>query len=144
MAAASQSSAVIGTYRILAKLVRRLPEKQQPGGWRQLREGYRKNAGEASPEKIDQLLEDAGKRISFLRMVTPKEATSSTEQAGVTRWVYRSTGEKDANGDATARKTRQVVSNWDGNNLDPCSVTRHKHHLRKLGFVTNQHAKGMF
>ena len=89
MAAASQSSAVIGTYRILAKLVRRLPEKQQPGGWRQLREGYRKNASEASPEKIDQLLEDAGKRISFLRMVTPKEATSSTEQAGVTRWVYR-------------------------------------------------------
>lgn len=157
-AAATQSSVVIGTYRSLAKLVRRLPEQKRPGAFTQLREGYRKNANETSPERIANLIEEAGKRIAFLRIVTPKDmwrstsnsvestsssSSASTNQSGVTRWVYRS-GEKDANGEATVRKSRQVVSNYDGNNLDPCSVKRHNHHLKKLGFVNNQHAKGMF
>mmetsp|Transcript_30234 Transcript_30234/g.54748 ORF Transcript_30234/g.54748 Transcript_30234/m.54748 type:complete len:170 (-) Transcript_30234:77-586(-) len=160
MAAASQlsqSSIVIGTYRALAHLVRRLPEKQQPGAWRQLRDGYRKNADETSPEKITNLIHEAGKKIAFLRIVTPKDmwqntsnplenaasSSSTTNQAGVTRWVY-SSGEKAANGEATMRKTRQLVSNYNGGNLDPCSVKIHNHHLKKLGFVNNLHAKGMF
>ena len=115
MAAVSQSSIVISTYRSLARLVRQLPDKQQLGAWKEMREGYRKNAKETSPDKISHLIEEAGKKIAFLRIVTPKKATN---QSGVTRWVYRSSGEKDANGRATMRKTRQVVSNFDGNNLD--------------------------
>ena len=160
MASVSQSSIVIGTYRALAELVRRLPGKQQPGAWRQLREGYRKNADERSPEKIANLIKQAGEKIAYLRIVTPKNmwrsnasnslensassSSSTTNQAGVTRWVYRSSGEKDADGQARMRKTRQVVSNYNGSNLDPCSVKRHHGHLKKLGFVNNLHAKGMF
>ena len=157
MAAVNQSSIVIGTYRSLAQLVRRLPEKQQSGAWRQLREGYRNNADETSPEKITHLIHEAGKKIAFLRIVTPKDmwqktsdsiehaaaSSQTTNQAGVTRWVYRKSG-KDANGQATMRKTRQAVSNFNGSNLDQCSVNRHNHHLKKLGFVNNLHAKGMF
>jgi hypothetical protein len=141
MATVSQSAIVIGTYRSLAKLVCRLPEKQQTGAWTELREGYRKHAHETSPDKITNLIEEAGKKIAFLRIVTPK---APKNQTGVSRWVYRSSGETDADGKATLRKSRQVLSNFDGNNLDPCSVTRHNHHLKRMGFVNNLHAKGLF
>ncbi len=141
MAALSQSSIVISTYRSLAKLVCRLPEKQQSGAWRELREGFRKNTDETSPDAIANLIEEAGKKIAFLRIVTPK---APTNQTGVSRWVYRSSGDKDADGRATLRKSRQVVSNWDGNNMDPCSVKRHNSHLKRMGFVNNLHAKGLF
>ena len=195
-AKASQSSIVIGTYRALAQLVRRLPEKQRPGAWRELREGYRRNADETSPERISELISEAGKKIAYLRIITPKDmwrsnattvidddeteasqattappggspappqeirkdlrkrmfldddeteaSQAATTQAGVTRWVYKSGGEKDANGEATPRKRRQVVSNFDGNNLDPCSVNRHNYQLKRMGFVNNLHAKGLF
>ena len=140
-AAASQSSIVIGTYRSLAKLVRQLPEKQQPRAWNELREGYRKNANETCPEKITQHIEEAGKKIAFLRIVTPKKATN---QSGVNPWVYRSSGEKDAEGKATVRKSHRVVSNFDGSNLDPCSVKTHNQQLKRMGFANNLHAKGLF
>ena len=146
LASASSSSAVvISTYRSLAKLVNRLPEKQRPGARNQLREGFRRNANETSPEKITQLIHEAGEKIAFLRIVTPKAgAGKNNNQSGVTRWVYRSSGEKDTERLATRRKTGMVVSNFDGNNLDPCSVTRHNNHLKRMGFVNNLHAKGLF
>lgn len=137
----SQSTIIIGTYRSLAKLVCRLPEQQQSAAWAQLREGYRKHMNESSPERITELIEEAGKKIAFLRIVTPKERGIQT---GVSRWVYRTTGEKDANGKTTLREARQTVSNWDGKNLDPCSVNRHQGQLKRMGFVNNLHAKGLF
>ncbi|KAL7522806.1 hypothetical protein ACHAWX_007543 [Stephanocyclus meneghinianus] len=154
VASATKSSIVISTYRSLAKLVRRMPEKQRSGAWKQLREGYRRNMNETCPEKIDQQIEEAGKKIAFLRIVTPKDMwrnaseelnqVSSTNQRGVTRWVYRSSGEKDADGKATPRKSGQVVSNFTGSNLDPCNVKRHNQQLKRMGFVNNLHAKGLF
>ncbi|KAL3769801.1 hypothetical protein ACHAWU_010309 [Discostella pseudostelligera] len=146
MTSASQSPAVvISTYRSLAKLVSRLPEKQRTGAWNQLREGFRRHADETSPEKIAQLIHEAGEKIAFLRIVTPKPMPGKNNtQSGITRWVYRSSGEKDAGGHGTKRKTGMVVSNFDGNNLDPCSVTRHNHQLKRMGFVNNLHAKGLF
>jgi len=53
--------------------VLRLPQKQQTGAWKQLREGYRKNAEETSPEKITNLIEAAGEKNACLRIVTPKD-----------------------------------------------------------------------
>ena len=96
---------------------------------------------EKDSSTIDELIEEAGKKIAFLRIVTPKD---STNQSGVTRWVYKSSGEKDAEGKATARKTGQVVSNFTGNNFDPCNVKRHNQQLKRMGFVNNLHAKGLF
>ena len=140
-AAVNQSAIVISTYRSLARLIRQLPDKQQLGAWSELREGYRKNADETSSEKISHLIEEAGKKIAFLRIVTPKKASN---QSGVNRWVYNSSGEKDANGKATMRKSHKVVSNFDGNNLDPCSVKTHNQQLKRMGFSNNLHAKGLF
>ena len=37
-----------------------------------------------------------------------------------------------------------VVSPYDGKNLDPQSVTRHRQNLKRMGFINNAHAKGMF
>ena len=156
----SQSEVVINTYRSLAKLVRRLPEKQQTGAWTQLRDGYRKHANESCPDKISDLIQEAGKKIAFLRIITPKDmwrtttsevvggdetaAQQETTQSGVTRWVYRSSGEKDANGKPIMRKSGRVVSSYDGKNLDPCSVNRHNGQLKRMGFANNLHAKGLF
>lgn len=110
-----------------------------------MREKFRRNATETSPEKIDQLIHEAGETIAFLRIITPKVGVgSNANQSGTTRWVYRSTGEKETGIKATRRKTGIVVSNFDGDNLDPCSVTRHKSHLKRMGFVNNLHAKGLF
>ena len=105
-----------------------------------MRDGYRQNIDETDPHSIDQLIEEAGKKIAFLRIVTPKETTN---QSGVTRWVYKSGG-KDADGKATARRTGHVVSNFNGSNMDPCNVKRHNQHLKRMGFVNNLHAKGLF
>lgn len=155
----NQSTIVINTYRSLAKLVRRLPYKQQTGAWKQLRDGYRKHADETSSEKIADLIQEAGKKIAFLRIVTPKDmwrttsnaavgeeaiTTQETNQSGVTRWIYRSSGEKDADGKPIMRKSGRVVSSYDGKNLDPCSVNRHNAQLKRMGFANNLHAKGLF
>ena len=51
--------------------------------------------------------------------------------------------ESDATGTLRDAKGR-VVSNWDGKNLDPCSVKIHKQQLHRAGFVNNHHAKGVF
>ena len=72
--------------------------------------------------------------MSFLRMITPKERASRT--AGT--WVYKD-GERLEHAGGTLRD-----SNGDGKNLDPDSVKRHKHQLKRAGFVNNAHAKGYF
>eukprot|EP00980_Cylindrotheca_fusiformis_P008571 scaffold1820_cov129-Cylindrotheca_fusiformis.AAC.12 len=123
-------------YRSLAKLVKRLPEKEIEKGWEELRTSFRTPLR----EPIEDRLKEADKRMGFLRMITPKDKPAK----GGT-WVYRngklvegqSSGSRiDMNG--------RVVSNFDGKNLDPCSVKRHNQQLKRAGFLNNQHAKGYF
>mmetsp|Transcript_5072 Transcript_5072/g.12843 ORF Transcript_5072/g.12843 Transcript_5072/m.12843 type:complete len:198 (-) Transcript_5072:403-996(-) len=60
------------------------------------------------------------------------------------RWIYRN-GERLEVSEGTVRDSKgRVVSNWDGKNLDPEQVKRHNHHLKRLGFRNNAHAKGIF
>jgi len=51
------------------------------------------------------------------------------------------TGKVTWRGDGGGRK---AVSNWDGKNLDPEAVQRHRQQLRRAGFENNAHAKGFF
>ena len=150
-AAASQRATVLSTYRILSRLVRCMPEGKQAAGLKELREGYRKNIA-AAEDEVQDLINEAGKKIAYLRIITPKRewtgsaaAAASEERSedGTTRWVYSSDG-KSADGKGTVRRTGQVHSNWDGKNLDPCSVKRHNQQLKRAGFVNNLHAKGLF
>lgn len=107
-------------------------------------------------------LEEAASRLSVLKMATPRRPTTwrqSTRTAtadsskggkgGVVggRWIYKD-GKRYNLNDEHAPTLRdgsgRVVSNWDGNNLDPDSVKRHTQQLHRAGFVNNAHAKGFF
>ena len=146
MSAANQRTTVISTYRTLSRLIRSLPESQRPNAVSELRQGYRKHAA-APQEDVKDLIEEAGKKIAYLRIITPKRewtngANSTASEDGTTRWIYSSDGK--AEGKARVRKSGQVHTNWDGKNLDPCSVKRHNQQLKRAGFVNNLHAKGLF
>lgn len=105
-------------------------------GLQELRTTFRKALGEN--ESVDARLQDADKRISFLKMITPKD-----KPAKGGKWVYKNG--KQVEGESGTQFNRgRVHSNWDGKNLDPCSVKRHNQQLNRAGFVNNQHAKGFF
>jgi hypothetical protein len=132
---------VASAYRALAVLIRRLPKHQQPAAFSELRLGFRENAN-AEKSDIPNLLQAAEKKASFLRIMTPKKR--SQESGGTTTYLYRKNGEMEEGGKGTKIKTGKVHTNWDGRNLDPCSVKRHYAGLRRGGFVNNLHAKGIF
>lgn len=80
-------------------------------------------------------------RLSFLRItnVKPKQ-----QQSGAGRWVYKD-GKRLENVGGTLRDaTGKVVSSYDGKNLDPEAVSRHRKGLKRAGFINNAHAKGIF
>lgn len=134
------SNQVRQKYRDLAKLVKKLPDKNSfEKGWQELRTIFRKPLQVG--ETLDTRLQAADDRISFLRIVTPKD-TSKT-QGGT--WVYKDGKRLEGHSAATTRDSNgKVHTNWDGKNLDPCNVKRHNQQLKRAGFVNNAHAKGIF
>eukprot|EP00568_Trieres_chinensis_P001499 CAMPEP_0183295354 /NCGR_PEP_ID=MMETSP0160_2-20130417/3340_1 /TAXON_ID=2839 ORGANISM="Odontella Sinensis, Strain Grunow 1884" /NCGR_SAMPLE_ID=MMETSP0160_2 /ASSEMBLY_ACC=CAM_ASM_000250 /LENGTH=156 /DNA_ID=CAMNT_0025456823 /DNA_START=55 /DNA_END=525 /DNA_ORIENTATION=- len=147
--AVGNRSAVLSTYRSLLRYSFSLSGENRARALKELRGKYRENAG-ASPDAVDALIEKADKRLAFLRMSTPKNEWAARglsiggNQAGETRWVYGSDGKEDGSEGTPRKGSGRVVSNWDGKNLDPCSVKRHYHGLKRLGFKNNLHAKGIF
>ena len=193
----STQAVVRQKYRLLGRMIRKLPEENPYSsrrgsnhqltadkGWEQLREGFRKPVSPG--ETLERRLKNADDKIAFLRMITPKESTvtatssisspsttqdeteavtsgtsSSSSSSGQAfgfagsggnsangtrggRWIYRN-GERLEVSEGTVRDSKgRVVSNWDGKNLDPEQVKRHNHHLKRLGFRNNAHAKGIF
>ena len=132
-----KTEAVRKSYRELYRLIQRLDPSQQQKSIDELRSSYRKDI--EKDEDVDSLLHEAGKKIAYLRIVTPKKKPSSDSG----RWIYKN-GEVMSDENATARNSGRVVSNWNGSNLDPCSVKRHNQQLKRAGFVNNLHAKGIF
>ena len=81
--------------------------------------------------------------------------TSNTSSSGVGggrgsfgggRWVYKNGERIEISGSSsTVRDSKgRVISNWDGKNLDPDSVKQHNHQLKRMGYLNNSHAKGIF
>ena len=81
---------------------------------------------------MSEAIQQAFSSLSYLKMITPKSSWKEGE-GGITRLVI---GSDDKKG--------RVVTNWHGKNLDPESVSRHKHTLKRAGFMNNRHAKGVF
>jgi hypothetical protein len=136
-AKALKASTVRTVYRELARLIKLTPDATK--SQKMLQTDFRKPLGPES--SVEQRLEVAEQKLSFLRMTTVK--TRPSGQSG--RWIYKD-GEKlqsDAGGTLRDSKGR-VISNFDGNNMDPESVTRHRKSLKRAGFVNNEHAKGVF
>lgn len=140
------TASVIHAYRNLAALIRRLPKDQQPAALSQLRNGFRKNANVKQANVVSDLLMEAEKKASFLRIITPmKQTTANNKYGGITTYVYKKNGEiVEENSRGRNRKSGNVHTNWDGRNMDPCAVKRHNAGLRRAGFVNNTHAKGIF
>jgi hypothetical protein len=135
----SSSTIVRQKYRELARLIQLLPEKKYPPekSWEELRHSFR--APLAVTESAECRVTRAEQRLAFLRMITPK--TRQSGEGG--RWLYKN-GKRVEGGATTRDSNGKVVSNWDGKNLDPDNVKRHNHHLKRLGFRNNAHAKGIF
>mmetsp|Transcript_11268 Transcript_11268/g.15858 ORF Transcript_11268/g.15858 Transcript_11268/m.15858 type:complete len:135 (-) Transcript_11268:1403-1807(-) len=125
------------SYRTLARLIQRQPDPVK--GMKELRSSFRKELKQ--DETIEDRVREAGEQIAYLRIITPKDRSRSTGSGG--RWVYKD-GKAVEGGNATSQIGDRVHTNWDGSNLDPCSVKRHSASLKRAGFVNNLHAKGIF
>mmetsp|Transcript_16740 Transcript_16740/g.20451 ORF Transcript_16740/g.20451 Transcript_16740/m.20451 type:complete len:149 (+) Transcript_16740:154-600(+) len=143
---------VLSTYRTLYRLIHRLPDKQHDPiqNIQLLRSSYRSNAMIQDENEINQCILKAGEKIAYLRIITPKRLSSSssfTSESSSKRFIYTKDGvvELDGDGGGTKRDSNgRVISNWDGKNLDPCSIKTHNGQLKRMGFVNNLHAKGIF
>lgn len=141
MVVESQTSSIVrSVYRELLHIIKQQElsnAKNQIGSLKEVREGFRRPLVEG--ESMESRLEQAKSRLSFLRITSPK--LKPRGDSGL--WVY-SNG-KPLSGQGTRRDDKgRVISNWDGKNLDPESVSRHYKNLRRAGFVNNLHAKGIF
>ena len=128
----NSNAAVRQIYRDLLHIARR-------GGGQQLqelREAFRK----PTDEPLETRLKQASDKLSFLRITTsipPRGRVSG-------KWVYKD-GSRLEVVEGTLRDGKgKALSSFDGTNLDPESVTRHRKHLKNLGFSNNLHAKGFF
>jgi hypothetical protein len=135
MATATTAPGIASAFRTLMRLASRLPEKQRVGALTQIRVQFRSPLQDAT---LNEKLKEADAKIAYLRIITPKHR--STSDAG--RWIYKDGQPVQTSG--TTRSGKNVHTNWTGNNLDPCSVKRHKVSLKRAGFVNNVHAKGIF
>jgi hypothetical protein len=128
-------------------------EKERIKNIQVLRETYATNSSLQDSDRINECIKEAGEKIAYLRIITPKRSSSSSltgtgSKSGTQRFIYSKDGgviEVDASGGGTKRDSNgRVISNWDGKNLDPCSVKTHNSQLKRMGFVNNLHAKGIF
>ncbi|KAL7573212.1 hypothetical protein ACA910_018866 [Epithemia clementina (nom. ined.)] len=145
-AAASSSSATTAAavrrvYRELFHMARNMKtEEGQRKALDELRTSFRDTH---STLTMEERLKKAQDRASFLRITMPQHGKRLRGDSTGT-WVYRD-GQKLENVNGTLRDDKgRVHTNWDGKNLDPCSVKRHYSGLRRAGFANNLHAKGFF
>ncbi|KAG5189653.1 hypothetical protein JKP88DRAFT_147878, partial [Tribonema minus] len=128
---------VIRIYRHLLKSARRLPKPaERADAFQQVREGFKAHMHESSQEKLAQLLNQAQSRLSYLKIVTPRDARN---QEGAVKVVYQD-GKLVEH--VQTDRPRAPISNWTGSNMDPDSVSRHRHTLSRAGFKDHGHVLG--
>jgi len=141
-------STALSTYRNLSRLIKNIPsEKERIKNLQTLRMTYQANASIQDSERINECIKEAGEKIAYLRIVTPKSRKTESKN-GKKRFIYTKEGvvevDEETGGGTRRDASGRVVSNWDGKNLDPCSVKTHNSQLKRMGFVNNLHAKGIF
>mmetsp|Transcript_15644 Transcript_15644/g.23439 ORF Transcript_15644/g.23439 Transcript_15644/m.23439 type:complete len:148 (-) Transcript_15644:552-995(-) len=137
---------ILSTYRTITRLIKGLPSNQKPQQQlASVQESFRENTSLTDPLEIKSSFQKAGEKIAYYRIITPKASSSSTSGSnGTQRWVYTKDGAVEIDGEGKARLNGRVISNWDGKNLDPCSIKTHQGQLKRMGFANNLHAKGLF
>jgi hypothetical protein len=84
--------------------------------------------------RITKALQEAQSSISYVKMIVPKSLQEKSD--GVTKIILP--------GGDDETKGKKPMTNWHGRNLDPDSVARHNRSLKRAGFLSNRHAKGIF
>eukprot|EP00512_Aurantiochytrium_limacinum_P000386 CAMPEP_0171491306 /NCGR_PEP_ID=MMETSP0958-20121227/3788_1 /TAXON_ID=87120 /ORGANISM="Aurantiochytrium limacinum, Strain ATCCMYA-1381" /LENGTH=101 /DNA_ID=CAMNT_0012024713 /DNA_START=273 /DNA_END=578 /DNA_ORIENTATION=+ len=96
----------------------------------EIREKFKANRTEASPEKIRELLEVAQSKLGYLKIVTPRggRSTSSSSTGGRSRLVFRN-GEWVEGGSSILDK--RPLSQMDMNE----AMSRHRYLLERQHFM---------
>lgn len=126
-------SNTLSVYRNLLKYAQSLPKTSRNDTISKIKQQFRANASETSPEKLNELLQHANSSLGYLKIVTPRKMK---DQQGHTTIVFGSNSNEP--------KSSKAVSNWTGKNMDPDSVKRHFNSLNRAGFKNNTDAKGFF
>lgn len=100
--AAGARSQVLGRYRELLQLIRRLPEPKQGAALQEARTTVRARAGEGDPQKALDHLRELVSKIGFLRATTPKRPGEVSRGSG--NYIMRDG--KLVEGDGEGRGTR--------------------------------------
>ena len=106
-------------------------------------------------DTVESRLLQAQDRLSFLRITSVKRSSlSQSTSPSRQRWVYKNGQRYELDDDSSNITLRdnnnnnnsssRVISSFDGKNMDPQAVSRHRKSLRRAGFVNNAHAKGLF
>jgi len=137
---------ILSTYRTITRLIKGLPPNQKPQQQlASVQKSFRENSTLTDPLEIKSCFQKAGEKIAYYRIITPKASSSiASGSNGTKRWVYTKDGPVEIDGEGKARLNGRVISNWDGKNLDPCSIKTHQGQLKRMGFANNLHAKGLF
>lgn len=136
-------------YRHLLHLSRRIPDPQRrKQAVANVQERFREHWGIQDEDKQIGFREEALSRIGFLKMMTPTsqhrlETSEGQARAKSTRLILRD-GKWVEVPTGGLKPDRASHTNWDGKNLDPDSVSRHRYLLSRAGFQDNAHAKGIF
>jgi hypothetical protein len=143
------TAAVRVVYREILRLVRQRPDAQSAVA--QVKESFRRPLGHDSRSAsmpasslLAERLQEAQSRLSVLRMTTNHRHRRSSSRGVGGTWVYKDGQRLSAENGTLRDSGGRVVSSFDGKNLDPESVKRHRQQLKRAGFVNNAHAKGFF
>lgn len=115
----AQVRPVVSAYRELLRLIRRLPEAERQEKLSLASETLRKHRNETNAQKVLDLHKELVARISWLRVVTPRQQGDS-QRIGAGRFVFRDgklvEGQGDAKGARVADGKVSMNEAWEIHN----------------------------
>ena len=129
---------ILKAYKNVIIQLRTLPTKLRTNISTKVKSDFRKEVKTENfnEESFDKLIKKIQSSIAYTKMISPR---THTGQTGHTRMQFGT----ESNGKGGSR-IKKAHTNWHGSNMDPDSVSRHFHGLKRAGFSGNAHAKGVF
>lgn len=122
-------------YKRMLSLAKRLPVEERASAIANIREAFHKGKGETNPDAIADMLKQANSKISYLKMVTPKDHTSSqgaTREILVDGKLHSISNLTDVNlKEGEKRISQTELTGY----IDPELYKRHNQLLRRMQFL---------
>ncbi|KAN0027706.1 hypothetical protein ACTFIU_010685 [Dictyostelium citrinum] len=126
----SKKRVVLSLYKQLIYFSKLITNKEEKiSKLNLIKSTFKKNKSipETETEKIDKLIEDGQKKLSFLKIMTPREFAKSYN----TRGVYRFEDGKWIEGNEEKKSKRQYLDHG----IDIMDLRRHNHLVRRMQFL---------